>query len=221
MSAGRPPFAGWPGWRHLQRTALLGLLVAGWFALVYVGADWITEQHAIRVRVHFAAELNLPFLPAFTLAYVSLYAAFAAVPFILRSRCEVRRLARDLALAIGVAGVCFVALPARLAYPPPPADLGLWTPLFRFADWANLDHNLLPSLHVTLGVLCLESFARQAAAPGRMVLSGWAGLIAASTMLIHQHHLLDVIVGGLLAWGIRARHWSAGGARADIEPTGG
>jgi membrane-associated phospholipid phosphatase len=89
-------------------------------------------------------------------------------------------------------------IPASLAYPAP-NDLGIWDGLFRFADRLNLDYNLVPSLHIALSMVCIEMYAGHATSLGKVLLRGWGLLIAASTVLTHQHHLLDGLTGGLLA----------------------
>jgi len=199
--ARREPFLAWPGGEHLKFAAGRILLVSLWFALIFGGADWLTAQRVLRVRIHMDWELGLPLLPEFTLAYMSIYAVFLAVPFVLRTRLELESLAREQATAIALAGVGFLLLPADLAYAPP-ANLGGWEPLFRFADWLNLDHNLVPSLHVALSVICLEHFAPHATTTGAWLLRGWGVLIAVSTLLTHQHHFLDVVMGYALALGV-------------------
>lgn len=176
------------------------LLVAAWFGFVYGGADWITAQRAFRVRVHLDAELLIPLVPSFTLVYMSIYFLFLAAPFVLRTRSELVSLAMAQTVAIFVAGICFLLIPASLAFPPATdAQLGIWKVPFHFADRLNLDYNLVPSLHVALSMICVEMFAPSASAVGKWLLRVWGALIAASTILTHQHHLIDAASGYLLA----------------------
>ncbi|HYH46347.1 MAG TPA: phosphatase PAP2 family protein, partial [Thermoanaerobaculia bacterium] len=85
-------------------------------------------------------------------------------------------------------------------------DLGIWAGLYRIADGLNLTYNLLPSLHVTFAVLCVSAFSPRAPRTVRALLWLWALLIAASTVLIHQHHVLDAVAGWLLAT-LLSRSW--------------
>jgi membrane-associated phospholipid phosphatase len=191
---------GWPGWGHLRHAVLLGLANALWFALVYGGADAVAARHRLRVPVHLPAELRIPLVPAMTAAYMSLYALFALAPFVLRPRRELRAFVLTLAVVIAVAGIGFLLLPAELAFPPPvEEDLGRWSGLFHLADDLNLTYNLVPSLHVAFAVACAGAFSRQASRRASAGLWCWAALIAAATVLTHQHHLLDVVTGWLLA----------------------
>ncbi len=206
MKPARAPFLAWPGWAHLRYAALLSLANALWFAFVYGGTDALTSHHNWRLPVDLPGELRIPFIPAMTVFYMSLYALFLLSPFILRTRREVRALVRTLALVIAAGGIGFLLFPAELAFAPPgEGELGAWAGLYHLADALNLTYNLVPSLHVAMSVVCVAIFAPRAPEAGKLLLWSWAILIAASTLLIHQHHLLDVVTGWLLALvGVRA-----------------
>jgi membrane-associated phospholipid phosphatase len=198
MSRTQPPgqpFFHWPGWGQLRYVIWLSLAVGAWFCVVYYGAEAITSLHRYRIRIHLDAELRMPFVPAAVLGYMSLYLPLWMAGFVLRTRLEVRALAVTLSAVILVAGVCFLLLPVENAFPPPPDDMGIWTGLVRSAKLIALEHNLLPSLHVALSVVCLSIYARQARPAGRALLWLWAAAIGLSTLLLHQHYLLDVATG--------------------------
>ena len=191
------PFIGWPGWPFLRFAWLLSAVNGLWFAFVYGGCDWITAHRSLRVPIHLPIELSIPLIPGAVLIYMSIYALFLAGPFIVRERREFTALILGLALATLIGGIGFLLIPSNTAFRPP-SDLGIWTGLFHFADELNLDYNMVPSLHVALSVCCISAFARHASPTGRALLWAWAAAIAISTMLTHQHHVLDVITG----WGV-------------------
>jgi len=197
MSHGRPPLFAWPGVRHLGETAILSAAILLLFTVVYGGADWVTglrERH----HVHLPIELQIPFVPAAVVGYMSLYGLFAIAPFILRTQRELRALAASLATAIVGGGICFLLYPAELAFPEP-TDLGQWQKLYAVADRINLHYNLVPSLHVALAIICVDLFARRAGRVGALVFWIWGAVVCASTVLLHQHHLVDVAAGLVLA----------------------
>ena len=197
------PFLAWPGWQHLRRAWWLIVLVSVWFGVVYVGSDWLTARRVLRLRVDLNIENQVPLIPAFIVIYMSIYALFVAAPFVLRTQSEIQTLAITQALIILVGGMGFLFIPAQLAYATPDdLQLGAWKQLFRFADRLNLDYNLVPSLHVALSIACIEFFAGYASAFGKILLRIWGVLIAASTVLTHQHHLLDAVTGYLIALGV-------------------
>ena len=206
----RGRFFAWPGWPLLRFAGLLALADAGWFAFVYGGCEWLTAHRSLRVRIHLPGELSIPLVPGAVLAYMSIYLLFFAAPFIIRERREILALSRALALAILLGGVGFLLLPARAVYAPP-GKLGVWAELFHFADWLNLDYNMVPSLHVALSVCCIAAYARQASQAGRAGLWLWAAAIALSTLLTHQHHIVDAVSGwavglGVWRWGKTLRY---------------
>jgi membrane-associated phospholipid phosphatase len=198
------PFLAWPGWPQLRFAWLLSAANGAWFALVYGGCDWITAHRLLRVPIHLPVELTIPFVPGAVLAYLSLYALFLAGPFIIRERREFTALILALALATLVGGIGFLFIPSRAAFAPPGEyELGVWAGLFHFADELNLDYNMVPSLHVALSVACVAAFGRHASHLGRIALWLWAATIALSTLLTHQHHVVDVVSGwvvGIAAW---------------------
>jgi membrane-associated phospholipid phosphatase len=190
----RQPFLAWPGWQHLRFAWLLSAANGIWFAFVYGGCDWITAHRSLRVAVHIPIELSIPLVPAAVLGYLSIYALFLAGPFIIRERGEFIALILGLALATLAGGIGFLLIPSCTAFQPP-GELGIWADLFHFADRLNLDYNLVPSLHVALSVACVAAFGRHTARVGRLALWLWAAAIALSTLLTHQHHVVDVISG--------------------------
>jgi membrane-associated phospholipid phosphatase len=196
----RSAFLSWPGWRHIGYAALVSLPNTLWFMLVYGGADLLTAHRSFRVRVHLSAELNIPLVPAMTVFYMSVYLLFLAAPFILHGRHEIRALVGTLALVILFSGIGFLLFPAELAFAAPKEEeLGAWASLFNLADRLNLTYNCVPSLHVALAVACVAVYAPRASGKGRALLWLWAIMIAASTILTHQHHVLDAVTGWLLA----------------------
>src|SRR5262249_43896962 len=148
------PFLAWPGWRHLFLTLRLSAALGAWWIVVYCGANYVTQLHSYRVRLHLDAELNIPFVPAAVFGYMSIYPLLWSAPFILRQRRDLIAFAVTLAAVTGVAGLCFLLFPADLFFPEPPANYR-WQGLIRFAKTLALSHNLAPSLHVALSAVCV------------------------------------------------------------------
>ena len=67
------------------------------------------------------------------------------------------------------------------------------------SDRLNLDYNLVPSLHVALAAVCLQAFWEGRSMPVRVALVLWGLALALSTIFTHQHHVLDVVAGAVLA----------------------
>jgi membrane-associated phospholipid phosphatase len=193
------PFLAWPGWRHLAYATGLSLANLAWFEIVFITCDAITRGRTLRLSIHTPLDLKIPFVPWMTVVYLSIDLLLLAGPFILRTRREFRAAIAMLAVAIAVGGVCFLLIPADLAYAPVlENEVGIWTGAFHLADAVNLTYNLVPSLHVALTVACIAAFTTQAGPRGKALMWLWGAAIAISTVLTHQHHLLDVVSGWLL-----------------------
>ena len=199
-------FWGWPDRRTLHTFACAGLAGACWFVVIFGGADFVTSRRTLRVPVNFEAEQRIPLMPVAVWVYMTMYALLLMAPFVLRSQGRLIALAATHAVIVFVAGVCFLLVPAALAYP---AAVGLpgrgpTAALYRLADWLNLDYNLLPSLHVALTVSCVAVYAPHANRTGRLVLWSWAIAVALSTIFTHFHHVLDAVSG--FALGVAGAH---------------
>ena len=183
----------WLGW---------GAVVAAWFVIVYGGCNWLTSRRTERVRLHLDAELQIPLVPAAVVVYLSLSPLMWLSGWALVCPRQWRVLALTMMVAIGLAGLGFLALPAELGYEPWCESVpAAWHPLFEFTDALVGTHNLFPSLHVALAWICAAAYCRSEAGWLWSLWICWAAAITGATLLVHQHHLLDVAGGMLLAAG--------------------
>jgi hypothetical protein len=113
-----------------------------------------------------------------------------------------------------VAALFFIAAPVQSSFPERHVT-GPWSATFLLADTLNLERNLFPSLHVAFAVTAALALAPTLGRWSRLLPLAWAATIAASTLLIHEHHIADVVGGvllALLAW----RHVGRWAGRADV-----
>jgi membrane-associated phospholipid phosphatase len=193
-SAIKPPFFSLPDRTRLRTCFIYGSLQTVWFWIVYGGCNWITSQRQDLVRVHFAFEENWPFVPDLIWVYSSIYLLFISIPFILDTPRRLVMTATAMAMATGLAGICFLLLPAEPDFTTPD-HLGLIPSVFQLSDWINLNYNQVPSLHVAFVVICAESFCLSARVIGKAVLRSWQVAVAVAAVLTYQHHLVDVVAG--------------------------
>lgn len=152
----------------------------------------------------FAWERGWPFVPAMIVLYLSLLAAWG-MPLLLLPVDRYPALTRQVVRAVLACGVVFMALPTTsgfTAHAPVPAALD---PAFALLGLVDRPFNLFPSLHVVGAALVLLASADHAPRALAWALRGWLGLIALSTLFVHQHHLADLAAGLALALGIRRR----------------
>jgi membrane-associated phospholipid phosphatase len=189
---------GTPGGRvrlaQVKTSVLLSLL----FLVVYTSCNWITSIRSDVGFWFFEWERNIPFLPLMILPYISLDLFFAAAPFLLRNKGERRMFARRVTAAILVAGAFFLLLPLQFGFPRPVVS-GWLGSIYQFLHAFDQPHNLFPSLHITLQIILVDTYARHVRGVIRWLIQIWFGLIGISTLLTHQHHIIDVVGGFILA----------------------
>lgn len=179
------------------------LLVAGCvltFTVLYGGAAWLGDGFSTRYRLYFEWERNIPLVPAAAFVYLSVFLTYLPVLRELPSARALKPVAWTLLAEQLIAVLCFLLLPLEDGFPTAPPPAGLSGAVWRFAGQLAMRHNYLPSLHVALATTAALVVGRAQGRPNGWML-GWAGAIAVSTLLVHQHHVADVLAGGLLAWG--------------------
>jgi membrane-associated phospholipid phosphatase len=168
------------------------------FMVVYGGTSWITSLRSDVGTWYYSWERYIPFVPLMIIPYMSIDLFFFAAPFLCSSERELSLFSKRITLGILVAGCCFLVYPLRLAVERP--AIGGW--LGVIWDWfigMDRPYNLLPSLHITLRTLLADTYARHTRGLLRVAASVWFSLIGFSTLLMHQHHVVDVIGGFILA----------------------
>jgi membrane-associated phospholipid phosphatase len=196
------PFAGsGPTWRLPSAGAIrtylfYAFIVAVLFVIGYGGANWLAAQRATHLKLFLDAELAIPLLPAMIWIYLSINLLFVLPVFRLDTE-ELGLLGRRMIAATVAATLIFLAMPttvgfARLAT----ANDGHAILQLLYA----LDHpfNCVPSLHVAYSTLILSSLAKNGRWLLKATLAAWLALIMASTVLTHQHHLIDIASALLL-----------------------
>ncbi len=183
-------------WRTYGRWTGLNLLV---FGTLYPLVNWLTGVRASTFGLYLDSERTIPFLPVWIWAYLSINLLFLLPPLFMRAA-DMPLLGKRMLVATVSGCLIFLLLPARLGFERVVPGDGLYRTVFGGLFQADGPHNLVPSLHVTYASLCILSF--QAAAREwrtRVAWGLWLVTIMASTVLVHQHHLLDVASGLALA----------------------
>src|SRR3954452_4558999 len=168
------------------------------FLIVYGGCNWITARRANVGTFYFEWEQKIPFLPLLILPYMSIDLLFVVAPFLCRTDRELSILAKRIAAAIIVAGICFLLFPLRFAFPRPRAD-GWPGALFDWFRGMDAPYNLLPSLHAAFTLILLYIYFRHTRGFIRVATMTWFVLIALSPVLTYQHHVIDIVGGLVLA----------------------
>jgi membrane-associated phospholipid phosphatase len=173
-----------------------GLVGVAFFA-VYPTMNWFTDQRPNRLHLYVSPELGIPFMPAFIWAYLSMYVLFL-MPLCLLPAARLPSLGKQLLVGTLMSGLLFLLLPADLGFvrvvPADPVYGELYATIFGI----DRPHNLVPSLHVIWSSAIILACADIARTPVRVFLHGWLAIVVTSTVLVHQHHILDIAAAALL-----------------------
>ena len=194
----------WCGWRlRPERNVVAssfrwaGLLLM-LFVAVYGATNWISAQRIDRLRLWFDWELAIPLVPWMVWVYLSLLVSFF-LPMFALDEPRIHALCRRLAFATVVSGACFMLFPAELGFTRLASVPG-YDPAFRIVHALDLPHNLAPSLHVSWSLIVLLSLRRISPGWLRFGFDAWLGALLVSVLATHQHHVLDVLGGMLVAF---------------------
>jgi len=175
------------------------------FFSVYPTCNWLTSLRGDYFTLYLPGETSFPFVPEFMLVYLSMYVLFAMPPFFLRVA-ELTALGKQLIAGTLIAGLIFMLLPTRLGFDRQIPDGEFFGPIYSTMFSVDLPHNMVPSLHVVFSSLILLSLVESANGRRYDVLwFSWLVLICASTLFVHQHHLIDVAAGLALAFLLRQK----------------
>ena len=171
----------------------VGVITVVFFA-VYPTLNWFTDMRAHRYSLYLPFELDIPLVPVFIWAYISMYALFL-MPLFMVSAERMRALGKQLVAGTLICGIVFLVLPADLGFMREVPSQPLYASIFAGLFGVDRPHNLMPSLHVVFSCLILFMCREGAHVVLRVLLFVWVVLIVASTVLVHQHHLIDALTG--------------------------
>jgi fatty acid desaturase/membrane-associated phospholipid phosphatase len=175
------------------------LVFAAAFQLLYgIGsADFVTRSALYDVSL--TIDDYAPFWPMWSLAYVSIGPLLFTAALALHTPERTLPFLATLMLQLVIGVVCFLAFPVEAMPVPAVGMTDLEAALFAMADGINLEGNMMPSLHLAFALSAAWAASPRLSWPPRLAIWGWAGAIVASTWLIRQHWLLDIVGGALLA----------------------
>jgi membrane-associated phospholipid phosphatase len=164
------------------------------FMCVYPTINWFTDTRAHRYQLYLPFELDIPLVPVFIWAYISMYALFL-MPLFMVSASRMDALGKQLVAGTLLCGIVFLVLPADLGFMREVPEEPLYASTFAALFGVDRPHNLMPSLHVVFSCLILFMCREGHHLILRVLLFVWVVLIVASTVLVHQHHLIDALTG--------------------------
>ncbi len=167
------------------------------FIVVYNLTNYLSSLRSSVPTAAFEWELLIPLIPFMIVPYWSIDLFFAAAPFVCLSRTELRILVRRIIAAILIAGVCFTLFPLQLAFTRTEVQ-GPFGVMFNALFSFDRVFNLAPSLHISFRTILWMVYVPKLRGAPQTALKAWFILIGVSTLLCHQHQVIDIFTGQLL-----------------------
>lgn len=205
MSEDALPTPTLPRWERLRTFSFWSFWIGVAFFGVYPTANWITSLRSLRLHLYLPAELAIPFVPQFIWAYLSMYVLFF-LPLVFVPTARMPLLGKQLIAGSLISAALFLLLPAELGFVRTVPAAAPYATLYAGIFGVDRPFNLVPSLHVIYSnaiTLACADFARPRARFGLLL---WLVVIVASTLLVHQHHLLDIAAALAIVWYLRRRY---------------
>lgn len=194
-----------PSRRRWATYLWLGLLLDLLFLAIYGGTAYLNHYSVHRFHLYAEWERTLPLMPEFVYPYFSLLIMLLLPPFALNET-ALTCLAKQCAIATLSAGLLFLLLPTQTGFTHHLPD-GSGNALIHLLYSLDLPLNLFPSLHIIYSTLLVMSLAPFSPGWFRLVLYGWLALLCLSVLLVHQHHVADIVGGLLMAYVIGKEMW--------------
>lgn len=190
--------APFPFRQRWPRALFYAVTLSAWFMLIYNSCNYYTSLRNDVGTLYFAWELSIPLIPWMVVPYMLLDAFFFFAPFVTQTKREMRYFALRYLVMQVLAGLVFLAVPLQLAFHREEVP-GIFGPVFQFLYGFDQIYNLLPCLHVTIGMLVWRVYWRHTQGWVRWAIHVWFLLIIFSTLFTHQHHVADLVAGFWLA----------------------
>lgn len=178
-----------------QLLHLLGFVIGG---TLYMVTEYIPFDRTV---IHVALDDAIPFLPGFIWPYFIMYPYlwFAMLYFCFTDREAYLKLCLGVDAAYAIAVLVFLVFPTEIDFRPAIDGSGFSNWVCKVAFSADRPVNVFPSLHVIL--VLLTHFFSFTFGPlkkkywMRAVSAVFAAVVCASTVLLRQHSVVDVIAG--------------------------
>ena len=179
---------------NLFLTAVMGVF----FLLTYGAGSAFYLATTHHYSVVLPLDAYIPYIPQTAILYLAIGPVMLAAPFIFRTPEKLVPFGLALAVQLVIALAVFIIFPTEI---PEPAytDTGLTGFLMSLLDMLNLYGNNLPSLHVAMVISAAWGYSRFINRPWQILLWVLSFAIVVSTLLTHQHVIMDVFGGLLLA----------------------
>ncbi len=169
------------------------VFLGGLFFILYGAANQYALLTAPHPSLFMDWETDIPFVPMFIVPYMSSDILFCIAFLLPYTRFGLRVLAARVLSIILLSVLLFVLLPLQFGFEKP--EITEFEFLFTLLK-ADLPFNQLPSLHISFAIILWSSMRKKIPSQiARGLLAGWLWLIVLATLLVYQHHFIDIPTG--------------------------
>jgi ser/thr and tyr protein phosphatase (dual specificity) len=169
------------------------------FLIVYSFCGTYTGRLSYVPSITFFFEKEIPFVPLFIFPYMSSGIFFIWVFFWVRNEEQLRILTYRILFIILVAGGCYLLFPLHFSFEKPSVNVPLFRIFFEELKKIDTPFNQAPSLHVAFALIFWQEGKEYFTGIKKYFLFLWLLMLILSTLLVYQHHLIDIFSGALLA----------------------
>ncbi|PCJ80958.1 MAG: hypothetical protein COA49_06535 [Bacteroidetes bacterium] len=167
---------------------------------LYLLTNCMAESSPTHFTMYMEFEKEIPQIPEFITIYESYYILLALNFVIIKLPNAIRSLSISLIVSSVIASIIFIIFPGELGFSRSANTTG-FEAIFSFLHTLDLPYNLYPSLHITFSTISVFAIINQTKSKlFHALLIFWLILISFSVVLVHQHHIFDIITGYILSW---------------------
>ena len=175
-------------------------VVGGMVLFLYLGSNYYMLESAPHPSMFFDFEKNIPFIAEFIIPYNSYHFIMFLVFMAMQNELDIKVFSARLLMTALISATIFVLFPLQYAFVKP--DAGMYQPLFNLLGTLDKPFNQMPSMHISITIIYWYALKEYLA--DKLFLKAfvfvWFMMIGASTLLVYQHHFIDIPTAMLLAF---------------------
>jgi len=189
------------GFLKKNEQPVLALLMFVVWAAGYLAIARITEGGVSYPIPTLAWEDKIPFMPVFVWAYLCIYPLFVLPFLFIRNRQFFRLFSFSYILVMCICYVCYLVIPVSFDRRPDLVVDSFSTFALSIVYSADNSWNCFPSMHVAMSLMASLTILEVHRIRG-IFATLLTVLIAASTVLIKQHYVMDLVAGMVITLGV-------------------
>ena len=183
---------------NMKKKCWISILFGVTYYLIFGLTSFASGIRHHRIVLAFPFEAHIPFYPAWSIIYMSLNVYLMLALFVFPRWQTMAAFAATLLIETIIAGCFYIILPIKLIYYPI-VDTGVFAKMVFIAKFLSMNNNYFPSLHTTFAFTAAFAYSNYCSKTTSFGFYLWAGLIPLSTLFIHEHQVIDLVAGFILA----------------------